>query len=119
MGILGDSHVYIDPKKLANRKIPVLLSHDDQEKNKLITENEEPCTIIYNRDSFFSFKYPVKIDYKTLEKRYPFTCKEGSDFNCSILFEIKTDMTRDEAIHEAIRGYYHKMTIHIVRGTVQ
>jgi len=90
--------------------------NDNFENNKRIMENGEECTIVYGRNTFLPFLYPITMDYKTLESKYPFTCEENGEFNCSVLFDIKSNMTLDERIHEAIRGYYHKATIHIYRG---
>lgn len=86
------------------------------ERDKKITENEEICTIVYGRDTFFPFVYPIRMDYKTLQSKYPFTCEENGEFNCSVLFDIKSNMTHDKRIDDAILGYYHKSTIHIYQG---
>lgn len=90
--------------------------NDNFEKNKRIIENEEECTIVYGKDTFLPFTYPIAMDYKALESKYPFTCKENGGFNSSVLFDIKSNMTLDDRIHDAIRGYYYSATIHIYRG---
>lgn len=90
--------------------------HDDHKKQERISENSEICTIIFGRDTFFPFVYLVTMDYESLEKKYPFTCRDGGPFHCAVLFDVKTNMTRDPRIHDAIRGYYFGATIHILKG---
>ena len=99
-------------------KNPILsrIIHDDQDRIQRITENSEPCTIIFDKDSVFQIKYHCDLDYTYLEKKFPFTCEENSDFHPVVLFDIKSNATLDERIHDAIRGYHFGYKVHILKG---
>lgn len=90
--------------------------HDDRERTKRLQANSKRCTIVFELDQFFETKFPISMDYSYITKKFPFTAKDHGPYPCEILFDIKANATTDIAIHDIVRFYHHKNTIHIFEG---